>query len=272
MLRPALRYFGGKSRIAPWIISHFPPHTTYVELFGGAASVLLNKPRSTIEVYNDLNSRVVSFFRVLRTQPHELLRLLQLTPYSREEYQLAQVVSPDPLEDARRLVIISGQGNRGAGCIDAGGWRWMKNDSRIRTPAHDWIRMDHLLSIAERMQQVQIEHDDAAAVARRYDSPHALFYVDPPYLPETRNIRWTGDNYTHDMTAAQHEELSQVLHSLQGYVVLSGYHHPLYDHLYHDWTIRQHSVTLHARRSHGKKATEVLWLSPNANRYQLSFF
>ena len=74
------------------------------------------------------------------------------------------------------------------------------------------------------------------------------------------------------MTADQHVELSSVLHSLQGFVVLSGYHHPLYDQLYHDWPIRQHSVTLHARRSHGKKATEVLWLSPNANRYQLSFF
>jgi len=81
--RPALRYYGGKWKLAPWIISHFPEHQNYVEPCGGAASVLLQKPRSPLETYNDLDGNVVNFFRVLRDQPDELIRKIRLTPWAR---------------------------------------------------------------------------------------------------------------------------------------------------------------------------------------------
>lgn len=64
--RPIMRYPGGKYTLAKWVISHFPVHETYVELFGGAASVLMRKQRSIGEVYNDLDGDVVNVFRVLR--------------------------------------------------------------------------------------------------------------------------------------------------------------------------------------------------------------
>ena len=94
--RPALRYHGGKWNLASWIISHFPVHECYVEPFGGAASVLLQKSRSPLEVYNDLDGRVVSFFSVLRERPDELARLLSLTPYARAEYELSYEISERP--------------------------------------------------------------------------------------------------------------------------------------------------------------------------------
>lgn len=107
--RPALRYFGGKWRLAPWIISHFPEHTCYVEPFAGGASVLLRKPESKVEVLNDLDGEVVNFWRVLREQTEAFIRAVELTPFSREEASLAYQVADDPLERARRLFIRSWQ-------------------------------------------------------------------------------------------------------------------------------------------------------------------
>src|SRR3990172_7088785 len=100
--RPALRYFGGKWRLAPWIVSHFPAHRIYVEPFGGGASVLIRKPRSYGEIYNDIDSHVVNVFRVLRDPQtaDELEQLLRLTPFARDEFVLAREPSLDPVEDA----------------------------------------------------------------------------------------------------------------------------------------------------------------------------
>lgn len=79
-------YFGGKYMHANWIISKLPKTKSYVEVFGGSGIILINKPPCQIETYNDLNSSVVNFFKVLRERPEELIEQIYLTPYSREEF------------------------------------------------------------------------------------------------------------------------------------------------------------------------------------------
>src|SRR4051812_49100283 len=108
--RPVLRYFGGKWKLAPWIISQFPPHRIYVEPFGGGASVLLRKDRSYGEIYNDLDTEVVNVFRVLQRHPRRLKRMLEVTPFARDEWELAYVRVKDPVERARRAIIRSFMG------------------------------------------------------------------------------------------------------------------------------------------------------------------
>src|SRR5438552_19126344 len=110
--RPVLRYHGGKYRLGPWIAARLPEHRIYVEPYGGAASVLMRKPRSYGEIFNDTNGRVVSLFRVLRDpgQAAELERLLRLTPFSREEFEAGLEITDDPIEDARRLIARSFMG------------------------------------------------------------------------------------------------------------------------------------------------------------------
>src|SRR5690606_29758674 len=100
-----ITYYGGKGRVWRHIIPHFPEHHTYVEPLGGSAAVLLNKPPSPVEVYNDIDSNVVTIFRVLRDHPDELRRGLESTPYSREEYvrSLGALDGPEDVEKARRL-------------------------------------------------------------------------------------------------------------------------------------------------------------------------
>lgn len=117
-IRTPITYYGGKGNLATWVAGHFPPHRTYIEPFGGAASVLLAKrPAGDLEIYNDRYAEVVNFFRVLRDNRHELYRRLRLTPFAFDEYRLAQVrTDDDPIEAARRFFIRCnvGFGSRGA--------------------------------------------------------------------------------------------------------------------------------------------------------------
>lgn len=265
--RPALRYMGGKWRDAPWIIEHFAPHKTYVEPFGGGASVLLRKPRSYGEVYNDLNGEVVNLFRVLRdatTAPH-LVEQLRLTPFARAEFDESYEHVADPVESARRLIIRSfmGFGSAGVNCATTG-FRASCTRSGT-TPAHDWANYpDALLATIERMRGVVIEQQDASAVMRRHDGPETLHYCDPPYMPETRSQKKGPQglyhSYVHEMAVSDHEALLATLRDLQGAVVLSGYHNALYDGALHDW-IRSEKPS---RADGARPRTEVLWINPRA--------
>lgn len=253
---PVLRYYGGKWRLASWIISHFPPHRIYVEPFGGAASVLLRKPPAEIEVYNDLDGEVVNFFRVLREQPDALARAVALTPYARAEYLLAHDSADDPVERARRFAVRAWQGIGGATAQWRTGWR-RRLDGRI---VAEWNRLpDVIRVVAARLKEVIIENLPAEAVIRRYDTPETLFYCDPPYLPDTRS-RWRTAGYTHEMSEDDHHTLAELLRGVQGMVVISGYEHPLYDELFGGWK----KVSTKARTQNGRVTKECLWLSPRA--------
>jgi DNA adenine methylase len=265
--RAALRYYGGKWRLAPWIIAHFPAHTCYVEPFGGAASVLLQKRPAKYEVWNDLEHDVVTFFTVLRERPGPLLRLLNATPFARAELDEACRPEADwpavphdaDLERARRVFVRAWQGRHGLPARGQMGWRFERDATRSRTVVQEWFDTEHLHAVSDRFRQVQIESDDALKVIARFDGPDALFYVDPPYPAATRDRRWRDCAYNHEYTDDQHRALAAVLHAVRGMVVLSGYACPLYaEELYPDWRLELKPTTTH----NSKPATEALWLSP----------
>jgi DNA adenine methylase len=259
--RPILRYHGGKFRLAPWIISHFPAHKIYVEPFGGAGSVLLQKPRSYAEVYNDLDGEIVNLFRVLRDRDKaaELAFLVAATPFARDEFDLSYESSDDEIEQARRTVVRSFMGFGSVGA-SGGNTGFRNNCTRSgTTPAHDWANYPTILTaIVERLQGVVIENRPAVDVIRQLDHSEALFYVDPPYPAETRT---NYGAYRYEMTSDQHSELSAVLHEVKGAVILSGYPCELYDReLYADWQRVERET--HADRASDR--TEVLWLNRRA--------
>jgi DNA adenine methylase len=271
--RPALRYHGGKWRLAPWIIAQFPAHRTYVEPFGGAASVLLRKPRAYAEIYNDLDGDLVSLFRVLRgPRATELTEALRLTPYAREEFEESYEPSDDPVEQARRLVVRSfmGFGSDATNINVRTGFRSNSNRSNT-TPAHDWVSMPRALrAVAERFQGVVIENRPAVEVMRQHDAPDALHYVDPPYMPATRSpkakrgaVRYHA--YVHEMDIAGHVDLLAALNGLAGAVVVSGYPAPLYDEALAGWR----RVECNAMADGAKPRIEVLWLNAAALRRDL---
>lgn len=257
--RPALRYHGGKWRLAKWIISHMPEHVCYCEPFGGGASVLLQKRPAKIEVYNDLGLRVVSFFRILRERPDELIRAIELTPYARAEFEHAREPSDDELEASRRFYILAWQGRGGPTARWNTGWRFQRTNSRSTTALDDWSNIDHLYAVAARLKRVHLECWEAHAVIRRFDAPETLFYVDPPYLASLRG-NWSKHAYTHELTKDDHCALADLLHQVRGMVLISHYPCPLYDELYAGW--RRVSTT--GQTDAASKTTECLWLNPAA--------
>jgi len=256
---PPLRYFGGKWRIASWVMKHFPPHTTYVEPFSGGASVLFRKEPSTYEVINDINHELITFFDVLRSRTDELLEAIVLTPLSRYEHRRAHDRdTDDPLEVARRVYIRSRQSFGSSEGKYSSGWRYQGDSKRGTTIVDEWQKFDHLVAAACRLKNVQIECDDAMAVIDRFDSADTLFYVDPPYVWDTRYNK--QDMYKNELSDEDHRALAQVLHEVKGMVVLSGYKSDLYQQLYPRWT----TVQKKARTNGGGDSVEWLWLSPNA--------
>lgn len=263
--RPPLRYFGGKFADGPKIVAMFPVHRVFVDLFGGGGSITLVKPRSEVEVYNDLDGQVVTFFRVLRDpdMADRLIRAVTLTPYSRAEFDLTWSPLPDdtdPVEVARRLVFRSAAGH---GSVAATGkWRtgFRSNITRAYTrPVDDWLGLPEIIAqAARRFRGVIVESLDALDCIDRYDTPDTLFYADPPYMWDTRHERWAGKSYRHEMTDDDHARLADALRSVKGAVVLSHYDHPLYREWYRDWP----AVSFATTNGRGNARTEYVWIKP----------
>lgn len=263
---PAIRYHGGKFRLASWIIPQMPEHICYVEPFGGAAGVLLQKPRSYAEVYNDLDGEVVNLFRVLRDpEMNQRLRdACALTPYSRDEFCAAREVVTESVERARRMVVRACMGFGSASGI--GGNSGFRSDSKRKyaTAAHLWERYpENLSAVCQRLQGVIIENKDALAVMRAHDAKTTLHYIDPPYVPETRV---QGNRYyNHEMTVEGHEQLLAVARTMTGMVMISGYDTDVYNDILVGWQKMEKSSRISAGRG-TKVRTECLWSNPAAQQ------
>lgn len=270
---PVMRFHGGKWRMAPWIISHFPPasnYEVYTEAFGGSAGVLMRAPRASHEVYNDLDGDIVNVFRVLRDswKAQRLARLCRLTPYSRDEFEIAMQPCSEPIERARRTLFRAASGfGSAAATAEKSGFRTFTGENCPRgCIAGTWVEYQNAISeFTDRLQGVLIENRPALETLHRHDREKALHYVDPPYVHETRNS--TGSTYRHEMDDHDHEELLEELTRLDGYVVLSGYDSELYRDVLEGWSL----ATLDVQASSNAGAVsrkECLWLSPRTARHQ----
>ena len=253
LTNPVLKYYCSKFRLAKWIIEHFPIHEHYVEPFGGGGSVLFQKDPSPVETYNDLDGDVCNFFRVLRERPDELIRAIRLTPWARAEYALCCESSDDPLENARRLYFRLWMSRHGGTLTSASAFRRRKD---TRSPASD-IRPQVVYEAAKRLTKIQIENRDAYRLIDEMDSPSTLFYLDPPYVLETRTDK---KRYAHEMDDAGHSLLARALAAVKGFVVLSGYKCGLYRDLFEDRGWQR--IDTETVANGGVKRTESLWLSP----------
>lgn len=252
-MKQLINYPGGKWRLATWIISHFPPHHSYLEPFLGSGAVLFNKPRSHIETVNDLDDDIVNLFDWIRRDPEKLARALYYTPYSRTAYQNASSKDGNSLERAVRFCVRLNQ-SRGFRALEATGWCHDLQGRERGYAALNWQSLPELvIEAAERLRGVQIEHMDAIELIKKFNYPNVLIYCDPPYLLETRR----GKQYDCEMTDEEHEKLLEELLRHQGPVLISGYESELYQ----DKLSRWHREEQRSYSRGGGKRKEILWMN-----------
>lgn len=268
--RPLIRWHGSKFRLAPWIIANLPSHQEYLEPFGGSLAILLLKGRCKAETVNDLDSEVVTLYRVLRDpeQSEQLIRACALTPFSREEFNIAYHPITDPVEASRRLIFRSfaGVGSTGATRRNSTGFRWGVHNKEGVHCARSWDNYPEALRvIVERLRGVVVEHQPAEQLIARYTNPNCLIYCDPPYVFETRSVRYGGHAYRHEMTDDQHEVLAGLLCKSPCMVAISGYPSDIYERLYKGWERRDGKAhAFGANQGQRSKRVECLWLNPAA--------
>ena len=275
-----LTWYGGKARILTWVLEHLPEDVgIYVEPCGGAGTVMLNRKPAPVEVYNDIDGNIVELFRAIQ-DPRRFRRLfwrLKNTLYSRAEFARAIDILKDPDapgdDRAWAIYVACNQGFAGkAKHVSDWGITFGSRDGMMGAVAHWWRRMEVLPKAHERFRRVAIESKDALYVIRRYDREETLFYIDPPYAPDTHS---TSQVPYPTMSPEWHEELVEMLLAAKGRVALSGYETDIYKPLADaGWRVYRkpiHSAaagrTRYTRYKKGETPmrTEVLWTNYDAS-------
>jgi DNA adenine methylase len=268
MTKSPFGYFGSKQRLAAYIAQMLPPHSAWVEAFCGLAAVTMAKKRAPIEVINDADRQIVNVFEQLRNRPAELIRLIELTPYARSEFEAAysKTLVGSKLEQARRFLIASmmtvngaigsnsnGASHSGFSCSQS----YTRNGQEARVSR--WNALPNRLEkVVERLKYVRIENKDARELFEMFlDRPATLVYLDPPYLMD-RDHRYKIDANENEF----HKDLLKQCCKAKCMVLISGYDNPLYNSFLtkaRGW--KRLTIETHTRNTKGKdfSRTEVLW-------------
>jgi DNA adenine methylase len=274
-LTPPLKFHGGKHNLTRDILALMPRHLHYVEPFFGSGKVLLardpddrrlwwadtSSDRGVSELANDIDGRLMNFWRVLRdvdTFEH-FRRQVEAIPLGRQEWERAHghKYGTDPVAGAVAFFVDCRQSLAGRMKAFTGITR-TRTRRRMNGNASEWIgAVDGLPAVHARLRRVVIENRPALDVIQKGDEPGTLFYCDPPYVHETRA---STNDYAFEMTEQDHADLLDVLRQCKGKVMLSGYPNALYDDALAGWNRHQFDLANHAAGGKEKaRETEVLW-------------
>lgn len=215
MAAPIIPWIGGKRRLADLIIPRFPAHKCYVEVFAGGAALYFLRPPADVEVINDINGELVNLYRVVKHHLEEFVRQFKWALSSREVFKWLQDTPAETMTDIQRAArFFYLQHHCFGGKVHGQSW-----GTATTAPPINFMRLEENLSAAHlRLASTFIEHAPWHEIIRRYDRPHTLFYMDPPY--------WQTEGYGVEFPFEQYERMAQLMASMQGKAILSINDHP----------------------------------------------
>lgn len=249
-MKSFLSYFGGKSLLAGKLVPKFPEHTCYCEVFAGAAWILFNKEESKVEIINDINTNLVTLYRVVKHHLEEFIRYFKWILVSRDEFERFKAENPETLTDIQRAVRF---------------YYLLRNSyaSRIPNPAFstkttrhanlNLLRIEEELSAAHlRLSRVYIENLHYGEVLKRYDKPHTFFYLDPPYFNHEKDYG-KGIFRREDF-----DNLAMLLKGLQGKFMMSINDTKEIRNTFKGFSIEEVTTTYNTGAPGKKRVTELL--------------
>lgn len=215
MALPIIPWIGGKRRIADTLLNRFPAHTCYVEVFAGGAALYFMKHAAEVEVINDVNGDVINLYRVVQSHLEEFVRQFKWALSSRELFKWLQETPPHTMTDIQRAArFFYLQHHAFGGKVQGQSW-----GTATTAPPVNLLRIEESLSAAHlRLSGAYIERLDWSACLDKYDRPHTLFYMDPPY--------WETEGYGVPFEWAQYELMAERLAGIKGKAVVSLNDHP----------------------------------------------
>lgn len=262
-----IKYYGGKTYMTDIIKNHFPKqYNVYVQGFGGGASLLFSKNQEKCQIYNDLGKNVYSLFKTLSDKEMflQLKQKLDLTYYSFDlRKQFKQKLKEDNLSLLQRaycFIYVNRSSFNGVGGFSTN----LITRRNMSKSVSDYLSMiDYLPQIHNRLSSVIVENRDIFELIPKYDSKETFFYLDPPYVHETRS---STTSYEQQMTNEQHEQLIDLINNSKGMFLISGYYHPIYDNL------RNFNRIDFESPNSGSDSIETLWFNYNLEQKQQTLF
>jgi len=291
-LRAPFNYFGGASNVLNWhneIIQDLRSTynlTTWVDVFAGSGLYTLNQdPPWPVEVLNDKEDLITNTFKVLRDNPQPLLERMALTEYSQAVYDECRYIEPDDTDliKAWKWIVLLGMSFAGTTFTKQEGerlrlqtkhqWRYaIKSTAKnmAATVSMFQAKKETLVDVITRLQRVQITNWDFERVLTKFDSPHTMCAIDPPFVPKTRV---SPSAYSQELSVEDHERLLDLIANCQGAVLLRGYGNELYENMAekYGWGRQEQErkcVATHVGKTRGTQGqkdilpsrTEVIWI------------
>ncbi len=249
-MKSFLSYMGGKSLLAGKIVSKMPEHTCYCEVFAGAAWLLFRKEESKVEIINDINTDLVTLYRVVKHHLEEFIRYLKWILVARDEFERFKAENPETLTDIQRAVrfyylLKTGYASR------------IKNPTFSVAPSgkprFNLLRIEEeLSSVHIRLSRVYVENMHYADLIRRFDRPETLFYVDPPYYGYE-------DYYGEGIfNREDFKTLRDLLAAIEGKFILSINDMPEIRELYKGFHVEKADTMYTSSKNGNKRVSELL--------------